>query len=230
MNYVWEAVLTAEQGKFSREELRFVPATNPSPYVEVSFAELNVTTLEETTITVNPLYRFQNIFEALFAPDVQGYEATRELFLDVIMHYMANTDLLSGMHRQEYYFWFLFKELQRGSLGEKAAEAIQFFDAKQRRLIVTALLGLYQSAHYKEIFIHLVKGLYENAIIYAGKDRAEAIYLYLGKAETERERKKIHFLVDTFLPLNEQVAIFYDKHFGIMDLEETMKIDKILLI
>jgi len=97
-------------------------------------------------------------------------------------------------------------------------------------LIVTALLGLYQSSHYKEIFIQLVKGLYENAIIYAGKDRAEAIYLYLGKAETERERKRIHFLVDTFLPLNEQVAIFYDKHFGIMDLEETMQIDKILLI
>lgn len=230
MNYVWEAVLTTEEGAISREELRFVPAFNPSPYVEVSFAEINTTTLDEPQVAVNPLYRFQSIFENLFGPDMQEYENTRGIFLDVIMHYMANTDLLSGMHRQEYHYWFLLEELQRGIFGQNAAEVIGLFAAKEKRLIVTSLLGLYRSAHYKEIFIQLVKGLYENAIVYAGRDRAEDTFIYLGTAENKIERKKIGFLVDTFLPLSEHVTIFYDKHFGIIDLDETMQTDKILLI
>lgn len=230
MNYVWEALLEAEKEKIGKGELRFVPAKEPSPYVEVSFAELNITELEDKRIEVNPLYRFSAVFEELFAPDNREYEKLREVFLDVFLHYVAETDLLSGMHKQEYYFWFLMKDLQQGAFGRNAAEAMGLFSQRERRLIVTSLLGLYRSGHYSEIFRHLIRELYENAIIYAGRDRADDIYLYVGRQETEEERKRICFLIDTFLPINEDVRVFYDRHFGILDIEETMQMDKILLI
>lgn len=230
MNYVWEAVLAAEKDNIDKRELRFVPAKNPIPYVEVSFAELNTSNLEDRRVEINPLYRFSTVFEELFGPDNQGYEKLREIFLDVLMHYMAETDLLSGMHKQEYYFWLLMEELCSGVFGTKAAEAMQLFDKRERRLIVTSLLGLYRSGYYEETFRQLVRELYEDAIIYAGRDRADAIYLYVGKRETTKERKRVCFLIDTFLPINEDVRVFYDKHFGILDVEETMQMDKILLI
>lgn len=229
MNYVWEALLTAEEN-IDKEELRFVSAKAPSPYVEVSFAELNITELEDKRIAVNPLYRFSTVFEELFAPDCREYEKLREVFLDVFLHYVAETDLLSGMHKQEYYFWFLLQDLQRGEFGGNAAEAMGLFDKREKRLIVTALLGLYRSGYYREIFRQLIRELYENAVVYAGRDRADAIYLYVGRWENETERKRICFLIDTFLPLNEDIRVFYDKHFGILDIEETMQMDKILLI
>ena len=55
-------------------------------------------------------------------------------------------------------------------------------------------------------------------------------YLYVGKKETEEERKRVSFLTDTFLPVNEEVKVFYDSHFGVMDLEETMVMDRVMLI
>ena len=165
MNYVWEALLAADAGGIDRRELRFVPAEIPSPYAEVSFAHLNTTELESPRIEVNPLYRFGDVFAELFAPDIRKYGEARRIFLDVLMHYMAETDLLSGMHRQEYYFWFLLEELRKGIFGEKAEAAIGLFNVKEQRRIVTSMLGLYRSAHYKELFTGLVKGIYENAIV-----------------------------------------------------------------
>lgn len=230
MNYVWEALLKAREQGIAEYDLRFLPARSPSPYMEVALEDLNKDRIEELQIKVNPLYRFNNIFSGIFAPDIWEYTDARTIFLDVFLHYAAVTDLLSGMHRQEYYYCFMAEELQEGIFGEKAAEAFALFQSGQRRKIVMSLLGLYQAGHYKKIFISLVKALYENAIIYEGRDRAEAIFLYVGRKETDEERKRVQFLVDTFLPLDEKVEIFYDKHFGIIDVEETMGLDRILLI
>lgn len=237
MNYVWEVLLAADKGKADRRgpgrkdtDIRFLPAKHPSPYVEVSFAELNTVTLENPEIEVNPLYRFGDIFADIFSPDLREYGQTRQIFLDVVMHYMAEADLLSGMHRQEYCYWFLSQELMEGVFGSKAAEAFQLFDAGERRIIAVSLLGLYRSSHYMELFAGVIRTLYENAIIYEGQDNAETVYLYLGRRETAEERKRARFLADTFLPLHTDIRIFYDRHFGIIDTEETMKLDKILLM
>ncbi len=230
MNYVWEVLLAARKTEIGEAGLRFYPEREPNPYVEVSFAEMNLTALEDAEVGVNPLYRFSDIFSEMFAPDIHAYEKARNLFLDVFMHYMARADLLSGMHRQEYYLWFLREDVLGKVYGERAAEAFSLFDKTEQRRIAAALLSLYRSGHGKAMFRELVTSLYENAIVYEGRDRAEALYLYVGKRETEAERKKVGFLTDTFLPVNEEVEVFYDSHFGIVDLEETMILDRVMLV
>ncbi len=230
MNYVWEVLLAARDTEIGEEGLRFYPERESSPYVEVSFAEINTVALEKAEVGVNPLYRFSNIFSEIFSPDMYAYETVRRFFLDILMHYMARTDLLSGMHRQEYYLWFLQEDLLGKVYGEQAAEAFSLFDRKEQKRIAAALFSLYRSGHGKALFRELMTALYENAIVYEGRDRAEALYLYVGKRETEEERKRVGFLTDTFLPVNEEVQVFYDSHFGILDLEETMILDRIMMI
>lgn len=61
MNYAWEAALQAEKAGMRREELRFIEAVSPSPYIEVSMIDLNLQAPEENKIELNPLYRFENI-------------------------------------------------------------------------------------------------------------------------------------------------------------------------
>ncbi|MCM1560820.1 MAG: hypothetical protein NC123_14965 [Butyrivibrio sp.] len=230
MNYVWEVLLAAGEANIGEAELRFYPERAPSPYVEVSFAEMNLTAPEDAEVGVNPLYRFSDVFSRVFAPDVCAYEEARNLFLDVFMHYMAHYDLFSGMNKQEYYLRFLREDLLGKAYGERVAEAFSLFDKTEQRRIAAALFSLYRSGHGKELFRELVTALYENAIVYEGRDRAEALYLYVGRRETEEERKRVGFLTDTFLPVNEEVEVFYDSHFGIVDLEETMILDRVMLI
>ena len=51
----------------------------------------------------------------------------------------------------------------------------------------------------------------------------------MGVKETEGDRERLEFLEDMFLPINYQVFLFWEHHFGIMDIDETMVMDEMVL-
>lgn len=229
MNYIWEALLLAKKDGIREQELHFAAAEDPSPYIEVSFCDLNTAAITDKTIEVNPLYRFAEIFAELLDRNITEYSQIRTLFLDVLLHYFAHTDLRMGLCKQEFYFRFLLEEMKKGVFGKRAKEGIEMFDPMEQKRIATAFADVCRSGNDLAIFIRLMKNLYDNSIVYISRDRANEILLYTGTAETDRERKRIGFLTDTFLPLGEDVKVFFSEHFGILDVEETMVIDRILL-
>ena len=62
MQYIWEVVLAAEKNGIREADLRYEVAEVRSPYLEVSFSDLNTQTVEQTVVEVNPFYRFFDIF------------------------------------------------------------------------------------------------------------------------------------------------------------------------
>jgi len=114
MNCIWEIALKAQKSGYNLEDLRFINSDSPSPYTESSFDFINSNTVEESEIEVNPLYRFANELGEVFLPDVKGYEKAREIFLDVMLHYIAVWDLRSGGDKKELRAMYILKELEEG--------------------------------------------------------------------------------------------------------------------
>ena len=226
MQYIWEVVLAAEKNGIREADLRYEVAEVRSPYLEVSFSDLNTQTVEQTVVEVNPFYRFFDIFSGVLDINQKEYGKTKEIFVDAVFHYLALTDLRMGMSRKDYYFKFLVEELESGQFGRKAKAAIQLFSSYEKKYIVLALMDVISSRNYREIF----KWLFQESIIYKSMDCANELYIYVGSAETQEERKRVQFLLDTFLPIGVRTEVFYLEHFGILDMEETMVIDKVLLI
>ena len=96
MQYIWEVVLAAEKNGIREADLRYEVAEVRSPYLEVSFCDLNTQTVEQTVVEVNPFYRFFDIFSEILDINQKGYEKTREIFVDTVFHYLALTDLRMG--------------------------------------------------------------------------------------------------------------------------------------
>ena len=230
MQYIWEVVLAAEKNGIREADLRYEVAEVRSPYLEVSFYDLNTQTVEQTAVEVNPFYRFFDIFSGVLDINQKEYEKTKEIFVDAVFHYLALTDLRMGMSRKDYYFKFLVEELESGQFGRKAKAAIQLFSSYEKKYIVLALMDVVSSRNYREIFKWLFQEIYQDSIIYKSMDCANELYIYVGSAETQEERKRVQFLLDTFLPIGVRTEIFYLEHFGILEIEETMILDKVLLI
>ncbi len=53
--------------------------------------------------------------------------------------------------------------------------------------------------------------------------------VYLGEGETEKERARAQFLKEMFLPIQEIVYFFYENHFGIIGVEETMVVGEMVV-
>lgn len=116
-------------------DLRYEVAEVRSPYLEVSFYDLNTQTVEQTAVEVNPFYRFFDIFSGVLDINQKEYEKTKEIFVDAVFHYLALTDLRMGMSRKDYYFKFLVEELESGQFGRKAKAAIQLFSSYEKNIL-----------------------------------------------------------------------------------------------
>lgn len=238
MNYIWELTLMADREGISEELFRYIHASQASPYQELAIDILNLHSLGEVysetndaafPVEVNALYRFAREFSKIFDLNVTELEQSREIFFDVCMHYMTRIDLLSGMSKYEYYLKFLEEDIEEARFGDKISERFNYFSLKEKDVILSSLFDLYRTGHYLEEFKHAVAAIYRGAIIYESTDSANELLVYLGKQETKQEQNRISLLIDLFLPLQESVHIFYDRHFGIIDVDETMKLDEMVL-
>ena len=121
MNYAWEAALAADQAGIPREEIRYVPVNNGSPYTEITMEHINSRELGKKDVEMNPLYRFSKEFSALFDRNLKEYEKARGVLFDAVMQYVVQLDLRQGLSKQEYALRFLLKDLLEGVCGSQVA-------------------------------------------------------------------------------------------------------------
>lgn len=229
MNYAWEAALAADEVGIKREDLRFVPVRNGSPYMEVTSETINTAKLNRKEVEINPLYRFSDVFSGVFDANLKGMEATREVFMDVCLHYFVQLDLRQGLSKQEYALRFLLKDLLAGVCASQATRVTERFEKGKLRRLLRLILKLYHCGSSIYLFKEVMRCMYPDSLVYASNDAVRQILIYVGVKETGTERERLEFLQDTFLPINYQVFLFWDRHFGIMDVDETMVLDEMVL-
>lgn len=229
MNYIWEAALAADYAKTAREKITYKPVQNGSPYAEVVLENLNSRELENAEVEVNPLYRFAREFSALLDVNIKGYEQTRNLLFDIVMHYMVQADLRQGLSRQEYALRFLLKDILEGVCGVRASSVVKSFPTEKLRILLLMILKLYQCGSSVYLFREVMRHIYPDSLIYASNETDRQVLAYIGTKETDGERERLEFLQDMFLPVDFQVFLFWEHHFGIIDVDETMRLDEMVL-
>ena len=229
MNYIWEAALRADKEKIPREKLEFYPVDDGSPYTEIVKENINEKMLEKPLVEVNPLYRFSSVFSEMFSKNIDGYEQARNKFFNIAMQYVVQLDLRQGMDKQEYRLCFLLRDILREVYGKDAAQAVCCFEKEKLRQLLRSVLKLYECGSSLYLFREIMRYLYPDSLVYVNSEDVHQLLIYVGRKKTETEQKKLVFLQGTFLPIYYEVFVFWEMHFGIIDVEETMELDNMVL-
>ena len=230
MNYLWEIMLQAKEQKIAAEKINFKAARKYSPYMELSEEFLNVVSMEEPyTVEINPYYRFQQIFKDMFHPDVQDYPSFRKGLFQLLIHQLSENDLKMGMTREEYYKKLLGKAVAEGIYGREAAEEFALFEQKEQEILLQGMLILYRAGESIALFRQVICALIPNCIVYNSNDEPCEILLYIGKKESESLKRKTSFIINQFAGIRYHIDIYYEYHFGIIGIEETMEIGEIAI-
>ena len=224
MNYLWEVLLAADEQDFPREKIRFEQTTAPSPYMEVAFEELNRQHLSETPIEVNAYYRFSAIFDHLL-DGLADYPEFRECLYDILMHYLAEINMREGLCRSEYYGLFLKEDVKAGRFGRQFTEVFDTFERRHRRFVTECMVRLYGLGASVTLFRSVMRQIYPRSIIYLDSVERRELLVYIGKKETPKLRRQVEFLLSMFVPFDYVVHLFWDMHFGIISVDETMIVD-----
>lgn len=230
MNYLWEILLQSKIQSIEEKNIRFIPARSYSPYMELSEEFLNITRLEEPCIVqLNPNYRFQSVFQGLFHPDMTEYPELRKGLFNLLLHQLGENDIRAGMTREEYYKKLLGAAFINGDYGEESASTYVLFQGKEREILLEGMLNMYREGDSIELFRHVMTALVPGCIVYENNDDPYELLIYIGRKKSETLEKKVWFVLKHFMNIRYRAQLYYEYHFGIIGMEETMQIDEIAI-
>lgn len=230
MNYVWEVMLKAIDQGIPEQNIRFQVGKDYSAYMELSGEYLNQEKIEHNAvIELNPYFRFFDIFKDLFHPDLILYPKLRENLSNLILHQLAQNDRFSGMTKEEYYKKLLYHDLDREVFGQNARKAISLFYKEEQAIILSGILRQYETGSSLDLFTDMMESLIPNNIVYHSNENPYEILIYIGQKREKRLTEKVDFLIYTFVEIPYCTDIYYEYHFGILGMEETMVLDEITM-
>jgi hypothetical protein len=231
MKYIWEAVTKNRLGDSSLSDVSFVPARNFSPYMEVNFENLNETDIpSDLRIEVNPFIRFNSIFGSYMRPEFSEFSEYKDAVFDILMHLLLAADKKSGHDRRSIRRLLIVEDIQNGAFGNGIENDFALLDDEGREAIADGLISVYE--HGISVYLHnaICKKLFPNMIPYLKIRGKRTLLLYLGCHKTPRGEAGVTLCQRLFLPEDLKTGIFWDKHFGIIGIPETMRLGETVLV
>lgn len=91
------------------------------------------------------------------------------------------------------------------------------------------MLRLYQTGEEIYLIKDTLKNIFKNCFIYVKSEEKVELLLYIQQKKTEKNSKKVELIQEIFLPVGYHIEVYWQYHFGIIGLEETMMLDRIAL-
>lgn len=226
--------MQAEQDGFDSNDIFFQPAESFSPYYEHSFKNINQSHVDNPTVEINPLYRFSTLFEYLLHPDVQNliFAEQKNLiryYFDLVMHILVEIDLCHGMTRREFYVRKIRREMLDGVFGETVQIGMNQMKKDKQLAVAESLLCVMGSGSSVYHFCQIMKQIFPGCIVYQSRAHPQRLFVYIGRERDDSLQKQWRMIRETFLPIDIEVREFWSKHFGIIDVDETMIVDAIAI-
>jgi hypothetical protein len=226
MDYIWDVLITAKNEGLDLKDITFKLAASYSPYMELSDEDINFKGID-SEIEINPYYRFSEIFKDFFNPDYGEYQQLREVLFDIIIHFLGQIDLKQGMDKIEYHKKFIYSELQAGYFGEEVKIGIRHFGLYELNILLRNFYKFYLTGDHIYYLKDTIENIFKGSIVYLNQERISEIIVYINDCSNKENQMKLKVIESLFLPINFKLTAYWEYHFGVIDVEETMEIGKI---
>ncbi len=218
MAYIWE--------NYNYERRFEVDIENTSSYVEIwdDGGE---------SIKVNVLKRFENIFfpEGIIK-DSEDFKELEDKYRNIdkykwisniILHYLAQLDLLKGITRKEEMIQMKNKEVHK-YLNDELNSFFLRLNQENQYKILNLLVEKEKRKNRVSLFDTALKELFGTVQIY-DDSYDEIIYIYVDAEENEYNQKMYELIKTLFKDMFVQDYVMWkNQHPGIIEIEKTMKI------
>lgn len=224
MAYIWEDYSEANQYRVS--------STGVSPYLE---------TWEkgESLICVNIFLRLMDLLIPKKMQDCGQVEPLLSLyeqdaryqdFANILIHAVAQMDRYRGLTFHDVYSRHILDEISQGFYGAEIKEKVEKLSSGDQ-LLVGYYIAKYDLSSGREMQLDAaLKALFQQVSIYYEQSRS-LIHIVVGQEKTDYNQNLCEVLFYFFKDINTEVKIYWaGEQFGIIGVEETMRLDGIYLI
>lgn len=223
--YIWNVIYEMFQKGEDINKIKYVLSKQISPYMEINDKDINYFD-EEMEIEINPFLRFNKILSNIIDINIKkDYEEVRKIVFNVMVHILAKLDLYEGMNKKIIINRKIVKDLEEGKYGVEIKNLIKKFDKIEKINIANTINDMYKHSNGMYAFEEIIKKIYPDSIIYNNKVSEDKLVIYINSQKNEKNRKKFRLLSKLFLPMGLRTKVYWEHHFGVIGIEETMTIE-----
>jgi len=241
MNYIWEQLIQTVHDGLNASDIHFlVFRNNVSPHLEILAdvsLQTNINKNMLLEVDVNPYMRFSKIFYAftqkeLGDPEKQEplinvveYQEFTEATIDVVLHYLAEVDWLTGLTKHDFHIKLIIKDMENGIFGD--IKTIEMLNANEKVVLADQLIALYRTGDNIPCLLRAISKIFSycQAVV---KDGEELVF-YFREPQNMEIDAKIRFVIRLFLPISIDFSIHWLLTYGIVDYDNTMFIEEFIL-
>ena len=220
MQYIWEYFQNDK-----RFDNRICHLKYCSPYMEISEAQIN----DGERIYYNAFFRYGNIIRYLY--EIAKTPETFSLLFDVCSRILIEIDLKNELSVEHFERTRILNNILENVYGgEKLKDFMELNTEEQYKIVHSIWLA--EKSGQKNIyqFADAVVTNLNTGIMYADIERPDRVIVYVGKEKNRKDEKIIQILSYFLLPIEYSYIILWEQHFGILEAENLMKIEKFVLI
>ena len=75
------------------------------------------------------------------------------------------------------------------------------------------------------IFEEAIKSVFKDSIVYNNKISEDKLIIFINNKGNERNKNKFRLLIKLFLPMGLKTRVYWENHFGVIGVRETLQIN-----
>ncbi len=220
MEDVWNRIIE------NQASIRYRQAKFFSPYCETVIGSINKLPDGNEQITMNTLYRYDDVFLPLFESNaIQN--ATKEWLLDCMMHLLTRLELRNGVNGQEYVIRSKWQEIIDNHYGKKLGTLYEKLSTDKQYLASWFMVQQERNGESITLFAKAIIGILQDGVLYKSEEHPKELILYMGTEENEQILEEIEFVKEAYLPFGYELRIFWNHSFGLIENDRCMQIGNI---
>lgn len=212
MSYIWE--------NYSADKV-YAVGDRSCPYMEI-FNE------SSQHMEVNPLLRFAELFERLHDDALMEYIDNRKAVDNVLFHFLAQLDKCKGMNYLQCLIEKLREEVALGYYGQKLRSSWYGLSVDEQNVILYEMAqSLLKRKHC--FFMDAMNKLFDVSSLCYEKE-THLYYLYIGAEQNASNVNKYEVVRSLFWNKNLELIPVWERHYGIVGVDDTMHVGSIQII
>lgn len=214
MSEIWQDFAEAKE---------YIVDKNPvSPFIEVWHKS-------GKTVAVNPLVRFPKLFLPLCQEDSGLSEEEERAIENVLFHYLARMDRLSGFSLSSLRLFDIQRDIQHGLYGQRVQQWYASLAAKDQYALLWGLeQSRYEGISHYHMYRVLMQHFFTGTKVYT-YEAEHRVLVHIPEEQSAEKEVTAELLQDLLLDWLWDIRLFWKWPFGILGEGQTMHIDGMVI-
>ena len=186
----------------------------------------------ENEIKINPFIRFNSIFSSFLEifqeTEEEKYKEIRKKFIHEALMCIREIDYVTGTTIIDIYCEKILKDIEGGVFGDELMEDFKKLTEEEKRIMVLLYYDkIVTGKESFDVFSNGIKCFFPDSIIYQKKYERKKVVIYINREKKKENRNKVKIMKNLFLPLGVKVKYYWENHFGVINVEKTLKLGEV---